>query len=120
MKNEKELWLPPEERVGKTLVLLYELIAKKLKVEKPLHSLTYDCTCIDIALDVQEDIYRTYQVVFSEEYIQNPSDFNAGVSMMLVRSGPRADKTLGSGMVRVRNGFLCDDALVPLENTYLN
>ena len=71
--------------------------------------LTYDCTKINIAPNIQDDFYEYYTAVARETNPElSENDIRASITILLAMSGPKVDKTLKANEVEIFDGFIID------------
>lgn len=63
-----------------------------------------DCTKVNIANNIQDNIYEAYRRKFPEEYAFNPAEFDTQITMQLCLGGPKVDKDLPENTVEVFYG----------------
>lgn len=84
-----------------TLVELYDEVATQLGYDSA--TCEYDCTKTSIAENIQEMFFRYYKELNPDK---SANDVEMGVAMMLVCSGPKANKNLANDEVEVLDGFV--------------
>lgn len=69
--------------------------------------LHYDCTKINISENIQDKFYEYYaQQARETDPTLSDNDIRTGITMLLVNSGPKVDKTLKANEVEIFDGFI--------------
>lgn len=93
---ERRIFLS-EEQMTKTLNDFYRTVAEMAGYPEKEDTL-YDCTCILIALNVQEAIIRAYEAKGAPRQ---------QIMARLLLSGPKASAALADNEVVLQKGFIC-------------
>ena len=95
----------PGEPCG--LTDLYDAVAKQIGYDDT-SELEYDCTKINVSLDVQDAFYEFYAAIAREA---NPDvteqEASTATTVLLAVSGPKVDIHLNANEVEVFDGFIC-------------
>ena len=89
-----------------SLIQLYDMAAREMG-----HTITsetnYDCTKINIAVNIQDGFYEYYTALAKEtKPVPSENDIKIGITMLLAMSGPKVDKALKANEVEVFDGFI--------------
>lgn len=85
----------------------YEAVAKGIG-HFNTSKLHYDCTKINIAENIQDKFYEYYaQQARETDPTVSENDIKTGITMLLIKSGPKVDKTLKANEVEIFDGFIC-------------
>lgn len=94
----------PEKKY--TLIELYDTIRRE--VGKGNIECNYDCRYVNVALNIQDNIYACYrEMALKHDPNLSASDINVGTTIMLAMSGPKVDPDLNANEVEVFEGFIC-------------
>ena len=89
------------------LVEFYDMVAREMTY-LDTSALSYDCTKINIAPNIQEKFYEFYS---ENAKVINPTtseiDIRMGITLLLAVSGPKVDATLKANEVEIFDGFIC-------------
>lgn len=110
-----------EELRGKELVALYAYVARKLGYSTEDPSVQFNCRAIEVAEDILEGLYLTYAERNPELYAKDPESAKRSVTALMMTMGPKINKELPSGTVRVEPDFIRDSSentLTP-QNTFM-
>lgn len=86
-----------------SVVGLYDAVATAMG-HKHLNKLTYNCTKINVAPNIQEGFFAHYKETSPQA---SETELKMGVSMILLNYGPKTDETLKDYEVEVMDGFIC-------------
>ena len=90
-----------------SLVELYETIAKEMG-HADTAELHYDCRKVNIAFNIQENLYDYYYNNAKEtDETLSDNDIKIGTTMLLLLSGPKVDDALKANEVEIFEGFIC-------------
>lgn len=84
-----------------SLIELYDTIATTMGLNTDL--CRYDCRKIEIASNLQDNIYRYY---IDENSDKTKTEVELAVTMMLALSGPKINKQLQNNQVKIYDGFI--------------
>ena len=96
--------IKPEDSMNVTsLVSFYDNVAETMGLDKD--AVRYDCTKIDVARNIQDSIFKSWEKL-------GASDFDIG--MTWCNSGPKTDDKLPRDTIRIDHGFLRNENGEPL------
>lgn len=96
-----KLLISPDKYDG--LAEFYEAVATEMGYNDT-SEIKYDCRKINVAENIQDGFFAYYKEAYPD---LSESDLNIRVGMLLVRSGPKVDKTLKANEVEIFDGFIC-------------
>lgn len=87
---------------------LYETAAKEMGYTDT-SEMKFDCTKINIAENIQDNLYEYYKTKARETdpYLSD-NDIKVGTTMLLAMSGPKVDDSLKANEVEIFKGFIVD------------
>jgi hypothetical protein len=89
------------------LVELYDAIASQMGYADT-SELHYDCRKVNIAFNIQENMYDYYYEHAREtDKTLSDNDIKIGTTMLLIMSGPKVDNDLKANEVEIFEGFIC-------------
>ena len=89
------------------LAEFYDKVATEMGHGDP-SEFKYDVSKINIAENIQDGFYEFYDKVAREkDPTLSKNDIRVGITMLLVNSGPKVDKTLKANEVEIFEGFIC-------------
>jgi hypothetical protein len=89
------------------LMEFYDRVATEMG-HGDLSEFKYNVSKINIAENIQDGFYEFYDKVVSEkDPTLSKNDIRVGITMLLVNSGPKVDKTLKANEVEIFDGFIC-------------
>ena len=86
-----------------SVVELYDTVAKTMGY-KYVDRLTYNCTKINVAPNIQEGFFEHYKKTSPQA---SETELKMGVSMILLNYGPKTNEALKDYEVEVLDGFIC-------------
>ena len=92
------------EIYNKTIPQFYETVAKHIGINDD--TVQFDCTRINIAANIQDEIYKAYERQYPDVFANRQSDATCEVTMFLACSGPKVDHSLPKNTVDIQEGFL--------------
>lgn len=103
--SETDLSVEIAEIKGKTLLPFYIYIAEIIGYsDEDIEC--YDCRKMWVAENVQEAIIESYQAKYSVNYAHNSDLITQEITSTLVIGGPKMDKSLPNGHVKIEPGFI--------------
>lgn len=86
---------------------LYEAAAKEMGYTDT-SGIKFDCTKINVAENIQDGFYEYYLALIRENDIySHENEARADITLVLVTSGPKVDKSLKENEVEIFDGFIC-------------
>ena len=86
---------------------LYEAAAKEIGYTDT-SEIKFDCTKINVAENIQDGFYEYYLALIRENDIySHENEARADITLVLVTSGPKVDKSLKENEVEIFDDFIC-------------
>lgn len=108
------LRLTPEETSNKTVFQLYMTVGTRLGYQSDSDHVYFDCCKLNIAQNIQNNIFAAYRKENAAAFGASPEEFNRCVAGLLLRSGPKVNDALPDNAVEVMPGFVQDKDGTPL------
>ena len=95
------------KKANYSLPELYDIVAREMGYADT-SELHYDCRKINIAENIQDNLYEYYKAKAKETdpYLSD-NDIKVGTTMLLAMSGPKVDDDLKANEVKIFDGFVC-------------
>lgn len=91
-----------------SLIEFYEAVATEMGHQNT-HALNYDCREVNIAPNIQDNLYEYYIGITREtDSTISEHDARVGTTMLLAMCGPKVDDTLGINEVEIFDGFIIE------------
>lgn len=101
-----KILISPDKYNG--LAEFYDTVATEMGCDDVSEINYYDCTKINVAENIQDGFYEYYANLAREkDPTVSENDIKTGITMLLVNSGPKVDKTLKANEVEIFDGFIC-------------